>query len=470
MSEFVNRSQIAMHSSSAGGRIDSSRTLCLPAVVMVAFAAVVLLPAFQKDAASAESTGRPNIVLIMADDMGYECIQANGSLDYQTPQIDALAENGIRFEHCYSQPICTPSRVKLMTGLSNKRNYIRFGRLDRSQTTFAHILKKAGYRTCIAGKWQLGNEQDSPQHFGFEQALLWQHTRKRTDKQKHDTRYPNPRLELNGKQVDYNAGEFSSDLFVDFLGDFMEKNKDQPFFAYYPMALVHCPFCPTPDSKAWDPKSRGSKTYKGEPEHFADMVAYVDKTVGKLTARLDKLGLRDNTLLIFTGDNGTDTPIVTKTTYGVVAGAKGQMTDGGNHVTCIASWPAVIRKGKVSQDIIDFSDFLPTICEAAGAAIPSELKIDGCSFLPQLKGETGTPRNSIYMWYSRNGKVAAARAFARNQRYKLYGSGEFFDIPNDRLEKSAIDDDSLTGEQRDVRAVLQKTLDRFAGVVPANAR
>ena len=238
----------------------------------------------------AESVARPNIVLIMADDMGYECIQANGSLDYKTPNIDALAAQGLRFEHCYSQPICTPSRVKLMTGKSNKRNYVRFGRLDRKQTTFAHILKAAGYKTCIAGKWQLGKEIDAPQHFGFEQALLWQHTRGRSDKQKHDTRYPNPKLELNGKPLDYNDGEFSSDLFVDFLGDFMEENRAQPFFVYYPMALVHCPFSPTPDSDDWNPRDRGSVTYKGTPKYFADMVAYVDQTIGKTRQPAEKAG------------------------------------------------------------------------------------------------------------------------------------------------------------------------------------
>ncbi|NQV27553.1 MAG: sulfatase-like hydrolase/transferase [Rhodopirellula sp.] len=422
------------------------------------------------NAFSAESATRPNVVLIMADDMGYECIQANGSLDYKTPNIDALAAAGLRFEHCYAQPICTPSRVKLMTGKSNKRNYVRFGTLDRKQTTFAHLLKHAGYKTCIAGKWQLGNEVDAPQHFGFDQALLWQHTRGRNDKQKHDTRYPNPRLELNGKPLDYNDGEFSSDLFVDFLGDFIETNREEPFFVYYPMALVHCPFSPTPDSDDWNPRDHGSRNYKGTPKYFADMVAYVDKTIGKLDARLKQLGVRDNTLLMFVGDNGTDTPIVTNTTFGKVAGAKGQMIDAGNHVPCVISWPGVIREGRVVKDIIDFSDFLPTICEATGAEIPADLTIDGQSFLPQLKGETGSPRDSIYMWYSRNGGVKEARAFARNQRYKLYESGKFFDISNDRDEQKPLSDDSLSDEQRQVKAVLKARLDRFDKIVPVNAR
>jgi arylsulfatase A len=400
----------------------------------------------------------------MADDMGYECLKCNGSLDYQTPQLDALAANGLRFEHCYSQPICTPSRVKLMTGQSNKRNYVRFGKLDRQLTTFGNIFQEAGYKTCIAGKWQLGNEEDSPQHFGFEQSLLWQHRRKRTDNQQHDTRFPNPRLELNGKEVDYNNGEYSSDVFVDFIGKFMEQNRNEPFLVYYPMVLVHCPFSATPDSEDWDPKSRGSKTYKGDPKYFADMVAYADKSVGKLNAKLTELGLRENTLLIFVGDNGTDTPIVTNTTYGKVIGAKGKMIDGGNRVPCVISWPSVIQKGRVLQDIIDFSDFVPTICEATGVAIPKRLKIDGQSFLTQLQGKPGTPRDSIYMWYSRNGGLARAKAFARNQRYKLYEDGRFYDVPKDRLEKKPLEEATLDKKAQAVKQVLQARLDSFADV------
>ncbi|MCR9207716.1 MAG: sulfatase-like hydrolase/transferase [bacterium] len=414
------------------------------------------------------SSDRPNIVLIMADDMGFECIGANGSLDYQTPNIDRIANEGLRFEHCYSQPICTPSRVKLMTGMSNKRNYVKFGMLDRKQTTFAHLLKSVGYRTCIAGKWQLGSELDSPQHFGFEESLLWQHTRGRMDNKKRDTRYPNPRLERNGTEENYDEGEFSSDLFADFLCEFMETNRDQPFLAYYPMTLVHCPFCPTPDSEDWDPNSHGSKTYKGRPEYFGDMVAYVDTIVGRIDQKLGELGIRENTLLIFTGDNGTDKPIVTQTRFGEVVGAKGEMVDAGNHVTCIAKWPGAIPPGRVTSQIIDFSDFLPTMCDVADADVPAKLAIDGQSFLPVLRGNEGQGRESIFMWYERNGKPKKAREFARNQRYKLYGDGSFFDVEMDRNEKSPLQ--SLTDDQKEIRSKLQAKIDSFANIIPPQAR
>ena len=405
---------------------------------------------------------RPNIVLIMADDLGYECISCNGSLDYQTPNLDRLASSGVRLTHCYSQPLCTPSRVKLMTGQSNKRNYVRFGQLDRQQITFAHLLRKAGYRTCVAGKWQLGKEKDSPQHIGFEQSLLWQHTRGRTDELGHDTRYPNPKLEENGKPAKFNPGKFSTDLFVDYIVKFMEANKEQPFLVYYPMVLVHCPFCATPDSQNWDAGARGSKNYKGNPKYFSDMVAYCDKSVGRIDSKLKQLGIRDNTLLIFVGDNGTDKPIVTKTTSGEIAGGKAKMTDAGTHVPAVISWPSQVTSGMVLNDIVDFSDFMPTICDASKSEVPKNLTIDGRTFLPQIKGEIGTPRDSIYVWYSRNGGSSNARTFARNQHYKLYESGQFYDISSDPLEGTPIN--SLTQEQLVVRKLLQKRIDKFADV------
>ena len=178
---------------------------------------------------------KPNIIVIMADDMGYECISANGSEDYKTPVIDKLAATGMRFEQCFSNPICTPSRVKIMTGQYNYRNYVKFGLLDRSQTTFAHQLKKAGYATVIAGKWQLGKEVDAPKHFGFDESCLWQHTRPRTRKGGFDSRFSNPRLEINGKEVDYDGGEYGPDVCAQYICDFFEKNKGKPVFAYYPM-------------------------------------------------------------------------------------------------------------------------------------------------------------------------------------------------------------------------------------------
>jgi len=419
-------------------------------------------------AADQKNQDRPNIILIMADDLGYECLGANGGTSYNTPVLDKLAKTGIRFEHCYSQPLCTPSRVKLMTGIYNVRNYVKFGVLDRNQTTFAQLLKNTGYATCVAGKWQLGTQPDSPGYFGFDESCLWQHTRGRADSVEHDTRYPNPSLEINGEPVEYTKGEYAPDVTSDFICDFIERHMDKPFFAYYPMILTHCPFVPTPGSEDWDSSDKGSTSYKGDTTYFGGMVSHMDEIVGKLTAKLDELGLRENTIILFTGDNGTDEPVVSVMDGRKVAGGKGFMTDAGTRVPLIVNWRGVIPAGQVCRDLIDFSDFLPTLCETAGVLVPAELNIDGKSFLPQLKGRKGNPRDWIYCWYSRAGNDSDAKVFARNQGYKLYRTGNFYDIGNDVLEKAALQEGDLNRKTRRIKAMLQKALNQYKDARPSN--
>lgn len=406
-----------------------------------------------------ESAATPNIILIMADDLGYECIGANGGTSYKTPVLDRLARTGARFDHCYAQPICTPSRVKLMTGIYNVRNYEQFGILPTNHTTFANRFQESGYETCVVGKWQLGTDPTLPKHFGFDEHCLW-HFSKRAE------RYPNPGIDVNGKFVNFTNGEYGPDVVSDYACDFMERNKDQPFLVYYPMILTHCPFCPTPDSTDWDPTSKGSKTYKGDPKYFGDMVSYMDKIVGKLAKKLDDLGIRDNTLIMFIGDNGTDSPVVSMMGDKKVIGSKGQTIDAGTRVPFIASWPSTIPPGMVSDDLVTFTDFLQTMCDAAGLESPSATKLDGQSFLPQLKGEKGNPREWIYCFYARNGGIKG-QEFVRNQRYKLYRSGEFFDVANDDREKSPLAAGSLTEEQQAVRAKLQTAIDQYKDARPA---
>lgn len=400
---------------------------------------------------------RPNIVLLMADDFGYECVGANGGTSYKTPVLDELAREGVRFEHCYAQPICTPTRVKLMTGIYNVRNYAEFGFLETSQITFANLLRQAGYETCVVGKWQLGKDASLPSRFGFDEHCLWQLLRR-------PSRYASPGMEVNGKQVDYPGG-YGPDVASDYACEFIERNKDKPFLLYYPMIITHCPFEPTPDSQDWDPQSQGSKTYKGDARYFGDMVAYMDKLVGRILRQLDASGVRDNTLVIFTGDNGTDTPVVSMMGDRRVAGAKGKMTDAGCRVPLIVQWKGRTPKGVVSHDLVDFSDFLPTLCEAASAEIPPSLTLDGRSFLPQLLGKQGLPRQWIYIWYARNGGPAGIE-FTRNQRYKLYRTGEFYDVRNDYLEQAPLEEASLTIEQRAVRLELQAALHQYADARP----
>jgi len=405
---------------------------------------------------------QPNIVLILADDLGFECVTANGGTSYHTPNIDLLANKGARFKNCHSQPVCTPSRVQLMTGQYNVRNYTVFGELDRSQISFGNLFKNAGYKTAIAGKWQLGEEKDSPQHFGFEESCLWQQSYPRKDTAGHDTRFSNPILEFNGEVKHFNNGEYGPDIVSDFICDFIEQNKDQPFFAYYPMILSHCPFVPTPDSKDWDSQNLGSLTYKGEPKYFPDMISYMDKLVGKIVSKIEALGISENTLIIFAGDNGTDKPIISMFKGTDYPGGKGKTTDNGTHVPLIARWDGKIEKNRTCSDLIDFSDFLPTMCDAANIDISSQTTIDGVSFLPQLLGKKGKPRKWIYSWYDPRGKEL--KEFARNTKYKLYSTGEFYNIKEDFFEKTPL---ALVNMNRDAKQSynkLIKALDKYKNI------
>ncbi len=393
---------------------------------------------------------RPNLILIMADDFGYECVTANGGESYQTPHLDRLAAGGVRFEQCHVQPLCTPTRVLLMTGKFNVRNYYRFGVLPRGEITFAHLLKQAGYTTGICGKWQLGHEPDSPRHFGFDESYLWQHTRR-------PPRFANPGLEHDGVEMDFSNGEYGPKLVNDFALDFVTRHRDEAFFLYYPMILTHSPFQPTPDSANWDPKAVGENVNQNV-RHFADMVAYMDKMVGRLDAKLGELGIRDNTLLLFIGDNGTHKSITSRFQGVDYQGGKSATTRRGTHVPMIASWPGVIREGRVNGDLISGADFLPTLCAAAGA--PAAEGIDGVSFLPQLRGEKGAPREWLYGWYSPRQKAdLTVSEFAFDHHHKLYRDGAFYDLRSDPFEESPI----ASGEAHAAAAAkLQAVLDRFA--------
>ena len=219
---------------------------------------------------SAFAAEKTNVILIMADDVGWEAFGSYGAEDYETPNIDRMAAQGVRFEHCYSTPICTTSRVMIMTGKYNFRNYTHFGYLSPDEKTFGHLMQDAGYKTAIAGKWQLnglynsieGHDDNSrPVQAGFDEYSLWQLTQQ---KQGGGERFWSPMIEQNGKVMtqEDNANLYGPDLFCDFLCDFMERNQDEPFFLYYPMVLVHDPFVPTPDTIGDAPRDQKANKQK----------------------------------------------------------------------------------------------------------------------------------------------------------------------------------------------------------------
>jgi arylsulfatase A len=401
----------------------------------------------------------PNVVLVMLDDYGYERVRANGGTSYQPPYLDKLAQGGARGLRCHVQPLCTPTRVQLMTGQYNLRNYTQFGHLDPSQTTFAQLFQRAGYATCIAGKWQLGRDMKLPAHFGFDRYCLWQLDRR-------PPRYANAGLEIDGRHVDLTGGEYGPDVVNEYARSFIAGHKDRPFLLYYPMMLTHGPFQPTPDSKDWDPATADEQSQR-DTAHFADMVAYADKLIGKLVAALEENGVRDNTLLIVLGDNGTARGLASRMGDRVVHGGKGLSTDAGTHVPLVASWPGVIPPGLVLDDLIDSTDFLPTICQAGGIEPPNSLTLDGRSFLPQLRGEVGHPRDWTYCWYARAGGAKADFEFAMDKRYKLYRDGRLFDLEKDIEEKRPIADQERTLPAVAAAGRLVKVFDKFEGARPA---
>jgi len=196
------------------------------------------------------------------------------------------------------------------------------------------------------------------------------------------------------------------------------------------------------------------------------MVSYMDKLIGKIVDRLDDLGLRENTLLLFLGDNGTGKGTESRMGDRVVAGGKGTMLDTGTHVPLIANWPGRVTGGRVCPDLVDSADFLPTICEAAGVALPADLNIDGRSFWPQLQGEPGTPRAWRYCWYGPRDFLEGE--FAASQAFKLYADGRFFDLRTDLGETQALPVASLQGEAAAAAQLLKGALDGFKGVRPAD--
>jgi arylsulfatase A len=406
----------------------------------------------------------PNVILIMVDDMGYECLGADGSISYNTPNLDQLASKGILFSNCVSQPLCTPSRVKIMTGKYNYRNYDYFGHLSTSEYTFGNIMHDAGYETCIAGKWQLNglankntvpdwNDNTKPNKLGFDEYCLWQLTKGGNE----GGRYANPLIEQNGKILDRDPNAYGPDIFSDYILDFIDRKKDKPFFVYYPMVLVHDPFVPTPDSPDWKLQENRNKK---DTAYFKDMVAYTDKIVGKIMDKLKALNLDNNTLVIFTGDNGTNTAITSQVADGSsIQGAKGNTITAGTHVPLIAYWPSQVKEKQVFNDLIEFSDFFPTLADMVG----SKAKCDGKSFYPLLTGKPYTPRKTAFVFYDpRWGKNVNKyrNQFTRTLQYKLYQNGHFYNLNQDILEKTPLETDSLNTHEVEIKNLLEKEMEK----------
>ncbi len=420
----------------------------------------------------------PNIVLIMVDDMGWECLSPYGGEDYQTPNIDRLAKEGVVFDHCFSTPLCTPSRVKLMTGKYNFRNYTYFGYLNPEERTFGHMLQEAGYKTAIVGKWQLNGlynglpgHQDSsrPLKAGFDEALLWQVTRGKHSNDGGGERYWNPPLEHNGTFIsaEENWGLYGPDLFTDFICDFMQRYRDEPFFVYYPMVLVHDVFVPTPDTLGDQPLETANiqpVDFESRKKHFSAMVTYTDHLLGRILSQLEALGLSEDTLVLFTADNGTDHKIKSNWNGVDVPGGKGGRTDTGNHVPLLAFWKGKSIPGKRVKDLIDFTDFFPTLAEVAGVDLPGDTFLDGQSFLHKILGKPGPQRAWVYNHYQPYWGPTPGR-FLRTLTHKLHGDGRFYHLAHDRFEEYDLAAKSMKASTLANYEALQALMAHFPEIV-----
>lgn len=414
----------------------------------------------------------PNILLILVDDMGRETLGCYGGESYVTPNIDRLAARGTRFTHCYCTPMCTPSRAQLVTGRYPYHTGVTKLRRDLPDTTLpidptkepqlGRILRSAGYATAVAGKWQLANLDEHPTHVndcGFDEYSLW--VRYPRDG-KQVRRYWKPNVLQDGQLLETTIWHYGPDIATKYLIDFMRRNRTGPFLAYYPMTLVHGPFSPPPEIHGGK-RTTGKRTT--DLGYFKDMVEYMDHLVGKLIDELEQLNIRDETLVLLTGDNGLPRSVVSLMDGEQVRGGKRTLTDLGIRVPLIANQPGVVPAGRVYDELVDFSDFLPTLADVAGAALPQDKPpLDGRSFAAQLSGAPGPTRDWIISQYSDDLCI-------RTKRWKLMSNGELYDMIADPTEQAPMNIATVTGEAAEAVATLAPILKSCSlGTMPGPAR
>jgi arylsulfatase A-like enzyme len=400
---------------------------------------------------------QPNILFILLDDMGKEWVSQYNADDIETPNIDQLAKQGMQFKNAWSMPQCTPSRITFMTGQYpfrhgwvNHYDVPRWGHgasFDSEKNpSIAKIMKKAGYKTCIAGKWQVNDFRLQPEAMvthGFEDYCMWTGGEGGNIKKSED-RYWNPYIHTKGGSKTH-EGKFGEDVFTDFIIDFMKKNKNDPMMIYYPMCLPHKPLTTTPSEP-----NANSKMDK----HKA-MVRYADLMLEKLVTALEDLEIRDNTIIFWTTDNGTSGSVVGHISGRVVRGGKTYLTENGVNEPFIVNWPGKTPSGVKTNALVDFSDLLPTFADLAGSDLPKEYQYDGKSFKDLILGkQEKSDRDWILTMGSRpakieNGKVVNIYKFRdralRDEEFKVFVDTlkqitEIYDLKNDIEEvKNLID-------------------------------
>jgi len=395
-------------------------------------AACFLMPGLADGAKARGRVVQPNIIFIMLDDLGKEWVHCYGSEEELTPEVDKLAAGGMLFENAYSMPQCTPTRASLLsgqypfrTGWINHWDVPRWGagcHFDwKHYTTFARVLKTVGYATAAAGKWQINDFRVTPDamaRHGFDDYCMW--TGYETGVPASGKRYWDPYIHTKEGSKTY-EGKFGEDVFTDFLIDFMKRNKDKPMLMYYPMALTHGPFTTTP----------AEPNAKGKEEQHRAMVRYCDILLGRLTGALEELGIRDDTIIIWTTDNGTSKGMSAMMNGRKVSGGKAMTSENGVCEPFIVNCPGLVPAGVRTDALTDFTDMLPTFAELGGAKLPKDRAVDGKSIAKVILGRAkDSPREWIMAMgchagtLNEAGRVVPVHEYRdrviRDKRYKLY--------------------------------------------------
>lgn len=422
--------------------------------------------AFKKVTASGESenavSSKPNIIIILADDVGYEIPTYTGGESYSTPNLDYMAAHGTQFTQAHTAPLCFPSRIMLLTGKYNFRNYTTWGVLETKNKTFANLAKKAGYATCMAGKWQCDGGGPSITAFGFEKYLV-------SNPYEYDfidsgaiRFYKDPMLFENGAYwpASKTKGKYGDDLIRDYMFHFIDSVKSiKPFLIYWAPNLVHEPFCPTPDDPQFASWNSKKAKKPGDTIYFPSMVKYQDKLIGQLRQKLVDAGIANNTIIIWQGDNGTDADIHSKWKGQIVSGSKSSSTEAGTHVPMLAYCPGKVKSGFVDTSLISLVDYMPTVADLIHTTIPASYgKQDGISFAPQLSGNLSNVRPWIFCHFRGAGanenNPKNLRRWMQDATYKQYDSlpnvfsKRFYNIKLDPAEKHPIKAAKMTAKEK----------------------
>lgn len=425
----------------------------------------------------AQRTRKPNIVFIMADDLGYGDLSCYGQKYFKTPNIDRIAAEGMRFTQAYSGcTVCAPSRSVLMTGMHMGHTSVRSNPggvpILPSDVTVAEVLKSAGYATGGFGKWGLGDKgtEGAPWKQGFDEFVGYLH-------QVHahfyypEFLYDNDkRLPLKGNN-DGKRTTYSHDVIADRALDFIRKHKDEPFFCYMPLTIPHWELLVPEDSLAQHRGKYPEWEFIDQNRHYADqkegraayaaMITRMDRDVGRVLSLLDELSIADNTVVFFTSDNGAALPIRKENYFESTAGLRGHkqnMYEGGIRVPMVARWPGRIPKDVTNERPWMFQDVLPTLADIAGTKPLA--KVDGHSILPTLLGKQQPPHQFLYWELPRyNSKT---KSFADEIPMQAVRMGDWKAVrpePNGKLELYNLKADPY--EERDVAAQYPKIMERI---------